>query len=183
MTKTLPTCCTGSAPVRSQIAENASARSCLSIVPARTLISSCGLRAESISAMTASVRPFAPMTTIGLRLCAWALSSFFSWGVIGGLICRAMAKSSKQWLRRHVTDPYVRMAKEQGYRSRAAFKLLEINEKEKLLRAGALVVDLGAAPDGWSQVAPQKVKPGGRLIAVELLPIVPIPGVTVVKAD
>jgi len=94
-----------------------------------------------------------------------------------------MAKSSKQWLRRHVTDPYVRMAKEQGYRSRAAFKLLEINDKEKLLRPGAIVVDLGAAPGGWSQVAAQKVKPGGRVIAVDLLQIVPIPGVTVVKAD
>ena len=94
-----------------------------------------------------------------------------------------MAKSSKQWLRRHVTDPYVRMAKEQGYRSRAAFKLLEINQREKLLRPGAIVVDLGAAPGGWSQVAAQKVKPGGRVIAVDLLQIVPIPGVTVVKAD
>src|SRR5712672_1332562 len=94
-----------------------------------------------------------------------------------------MAKSSKQWLRRHVTDPYVRMAKEQGYRSRAAFKLLEINDKEKLLRPGAIVVDLGAAPGGWSQVAAQKVKPGGRVIAIDLLEIAPIPGVTVLKAD
>jgi 23S rRNA (uridine2552-2'-O)-methyltransferase len=94
-----------------------------------------------------------------------------------------MAKSSKQWLRRHVTDPYVRRAKEQGYRSRAAFKLLEINDKEKLLRPGAIVVDLGAAPGGWSQVAAKKVQPGGRVIAVDLLQIVPIPGVTVLKAD
>jgi 23S rRNA (uridine2552-2'-O)-methyltransferase len=94
-----------------------------------------------------------------------------------------MAKSSKQWLRRHVTDPYVRMAKEQGYRSRAAFKLLEINDKEKLLRPGAIVVDLGAAPGGWSQVAAKKVKPGGRVIAVDLLQIVPISGVTMLKAD
>jgi len=94
-----------------------------------------------------------------------------------------MAKSNKQWLRRHVTDPYVRMAKEQGYRSRAAFKLLEINDKEKLLRPGAIVVDLGAAPGGWSQVAAKKVNPGGRVIAVDLLQIVPIPGVTVLKGD
>src|SRR3977135_3845372 len=94
-----------------------------------------------------------------------------------------MAKSSKQWLRRHVTDPYVRMAKEQGYRSRAAFKLLEIHEREKLLRAGALVVDLGAAPGGWSQVAAQKVKPGGRGIAVDLVKIAPSAGVRVFKAD
>jgi 23S rRNA (uridine2552-2'-O)-methyltransferase len=94
-----------------------------------------------------------------------------------------MAKSSKQWLRRHVTDPYVRMAKEQGYRSRAAFKLSQINDKEKLLRPGALVVDLGAAPGGWSQLAAQKVKPGGRVIAVDVLHIAPISGVTVLKAD
>jgi 23S rRNA (uridine2552-2'-O)-methyltransferase len=95
----------------------------------------------------------------------------------------SMAKSSKQWLRRHVTDPYVRKAKEQGYRSRAAFKLLEIAEKEKLLRPGELVVDLGAAPGGWSQVAAQKVKPGGRVLAVDILDIAPITGVTVLKAD
>jgi 23S rRNA (uridine2552-2'-O)-methyltransferase len=94
-----------------------------------------------------------------------------------------MAKSSKQWLRRHVTDPYVRKAKEQGYRSRAAFKLLEINEKEKMLRPGMLVVDLGAAPGGWSQVAAQKVQPGGRVVAVDLLQVAPITGVTVLKAD
>src|SRR5437764_338548 len=94
-----------------------------------------------------------------------------------------MAKSSKQWLRRHVTDPYVRKAKEQGYRSRAAFKLLEIDEKEKLLRPGALVVDLGAAPGGWSQVAAQKVKPAGKVIAIDILDIAPIPGVMVLKAD
>ena len=93
-----------------------------------------------------------------------------------------MAKSSKQWLRRHVTDSYVRKAKEQGYRSRAAFKLLEIDSQEKLLRPGITVVDLGAAPGGWSQVAAAKVKPG-RVIAIDLLPIAPISGVTVLKAD
>jgi 23S rRNA (uridine2552-2'-O)-methyltransferase len=92
-------------------------------------------------------------------------------------------KSSKQWLRRHVTDPYVRKAKEQGYRSRSAFKLLQIDAKEKLLKPGQTVVDLGAAPGGWSQVAAQKVKPGGRVIAIDLLAIVPILGVTVLKGD
>jgi 23S rRNA (uridine2552-2'-O)-methyltransferase len=94
-----------------------------------------------------------------------------------------MAKSSKQWLRRHVTDPYVRKAREQGYRSRAAFKLLELNEKEKLLRPGSVVVDLGAAPGGWAQVAAQKVGPRGRVIAIDLLPMAPISGVTVLQAD
>jgi 23S rRNA (uridine2552-2'-O)-methyltransferase len=94
-----------------------------------------------------------------------------------------MAKSSKQWLRRHVTDPYVRKAKAQGYRSRAAFKLLEIDSQEKLLRPGMTVVDLGAAPGGWSQVAAAKVRPGGRVIAIDLLPIAPMSGVTVLQGD
>jgi 23S rRNA (uridine2552-2'-O)-methyltransferase len=94
-----------------------------------------------------------------------------------------MAKSSKQWLRRHVTDPYVRKARAQGYRSRAAFKLIQIDSREKLLRPGAVVVDLGAAPGGWSQVAAQKVQPGGRVIAIDLLPVAPISGVTLLKGD
>jgi 23S rRNA (uridine2552-2'-O)-methyltransferase len=92
-------------------------------------------------------------------------------------------KSSKEWLRRHVSDPYVRKAKEQGYRSRAAFKLLQLNEKDRFLRPGMTVVDLGAAPGGWSQVAADKVKPGGQVIAIDLLPIAPISGVTVLKGD
>ncbi len=94
-----------------------------------------------------------------------------------------MAKSDKRWLRRHVTDPYVIRAKAQGYRSRAAFKLIEINEKEKFLRPGATVVDLGAAPGSWSQVAAEKVKPGGCVIAIDLLPLVPISGVTILRGD
>jgi 23S rRNA (uridine2552-2'-O)-methyltransferase len=92
-------------------------------------------------------------------------------------------KSNKQWLRRHVTDPYVRKARAQGYRSRAAFKLLQIDAKEKLLRPGMTVIDLGAAPGGWSQVAAEKVKPGGRVVAIDLLPIAPISGVTLLQAD
>ena len=92
-------------------------------------------------------------------------------------------KSNKQWLRRHVTDPYVRKARQQGYRSRAAYKLLQLDEKERFLRPGAIVVDLGAAPGGWSQVAVDKVQPGGRVIAIDLLPIAPISGVTVLKGD
>ena len=94
-----------------------------------------------------------------------------------------MAKSNKAWLRRHVSDQYVRKAREQGYRSRAAFKLTELDEKEKLLRPGMTVVDLGAAPGGWSQVAAKRVGPGGRVIAIDLLEIAPISGVTVLKAD
>lgn len=95
-----------------------------------------------------------------------------------------MAKSSsKRWLQRHVTDGYVRKAKDKGYRSRSAFKLLELDEKHKLLKPGVVVVDLGAAPGGWSQVAAQKVRPGGRVVAIDLLDIAPIPGVEVQKGD
>jgi len=94
-----------------------------------------------------------------------------------------MAKSSKQWLRRHVTDTYVRQAKARGYRSRAAFKLLELDAREGLFRPGQLVVDLGAAPGGWSQVAVSKVGPSGRVIAVDLLKIDPITGVRILRKD
>jgi len=94
-----------------------------------------------------------------------------------------MAKSSKQWLQRHVADPYVRKAREQGYRSRAAYKLLQLNEKESFLKPGATVIDLGAAPGGWSQVAAKKVGPSGKVIAIDLLEIAPISGVTVLKGD
>ena len=94
-----------------------------------------------------------------------------------------MAKSSKQWLRRHLTDHYVKAARKQGYRSRAAFKLLEIDAKERLFRPGTTVVDLGAAPGGWSQVAAEKVKPGGQVVAIDLLPMAPISGVTIRQGD
>ena len=94
-----------------------------------------------------------------------------------------MAKSNKRWLQRHVNDQYVKQARAQGYRSRAAFKLIELDEKERLLRPGMTVVDLGAAPGGWSQVAAKKVGPAGRVIAIDLLEIAPISGVTVLKAD
>jgi 23S rRNA (uridine2552-2'-O)-methyltransferase len=94
-----------------------------------------------------------------------------------------VAKSSKQWLRRHVTDQYVKQARQQGYRSRAAFKLRQIDSKERIFRSGQTVVDLGAAPGGWSQIAAEKVKPGGRVIAIDLVEIAPISGVTVLKGD
>jgi len=94
-----------------------------------------------------------------------------------------VAKSSKEWLRRHVTDPYVKEARKQGYRSRAAFKLLDLDKKEAILKPGQIVVDLGAAPGGWSQVAALKVKPAGRVIAIDLLEIAPISGVTTLKGD
>jgi len=95
----------------------------------------------------------------------------------------ARSKSSNQWLQRHVKDPFVRKARAEGYRSRAAYKLIEINTKERFLVPGARVVDLGAAPGGWSQVARQKVAPGGKVIAVDLLEIAPISNVTVLRGD
>ena len=94
-----------------------------------------------------------------------------------------MSNSSKRWLQRHVSDPFVRRAREDGYRSRAAYKLLEIDARDRLLRPGAVVVDLGAAPGGWSQVAAQKVGPGGRVIALDLLDMTAPPGVTFVQGD
>jgi 23S rRNA (uridine2552-2'-O)-methyltransferase len=91
--------------------------------------------------------------------------------------------SSKQWLRRHLNDPYVQRSKREGYRSRSAYKLTEIDERDKLLKAGMTVVDLGAAPGGWSQVVAQRVGDGGRVIAIDLLEMEPVAGVTFVQAD
>ena len=91
--------------------------------------------------------------------------------------------SNKAWLRRHVTDAYVRKAREAGYRSRAAYKLLEIDRQDRILRPGMRVIDLGAAPGGWSQVAAQRVRPGGTVVAVDLLDMAPIPGVHFIRSD
>ena len=91
--------------------------------------------------------------------------------------------SSKQWLRRHVNDPYVQRSKREGYRSRSAYKLTEIDARDKLLKPGQVVVDLGAAPGGWSQVAAQRVGPSGRVVAIDLLEMEPLPGVAFVRGD
>jgi len=91
--------------------------------------------------------------------------------------------SSVRWLERQLNDPWVTEARARGYRSRAAFKLLQIDEKVGLLKPGQRVVDLGAAPGGWSQVAARKVKEKGRVIAIDLLPIDPIPGVEFLQLD
>jgi len=94
-----------------------------------------------------------------------------------------MAKRKSEWLRRHVTDPYVRRAQDAGYRSRAAFKLLEIDRKDRLLRPGLRVLDLGAAPGSWSQVAAERVRPGGRVVAVDLLHVESLSGVVAIRGD
>ena len=91
--------------------------------------------------------------------------------------------SSKQWLRRHVNDPYVQRSKREGYRSRSAYKLTEIDERDKVLKPGMTVVDLGAAPGGWSQVAARRVGPGGRVIAIDLLEMEPVEGVDFIRGD
>ncbi|NRA18990.1 MAG: 23S rRNA (uridine(2552)-2'-O)-methyltransferase RlmE [Oceanospirillaceae bacterium] len=95
----------------------------------------------------------------------------------------AKSKSSGRWLQEHLSDPYVKMAKEQGYRSRACFKLLELQKKDKLMRKGMTVVDLGAAPGGWSQVAAELVGDSGRVVSSDILPMDGIVGVEFVQGD
>ncbi|MBY0575354.1 MAG: 23S rRNA (uridine(2552)-2'-O)-methyltransferase RlmE [Gallionellaceae bacterium] len=92
-------------------------------------------------------------------------------------------KTSKQWMREHVNDPYVQLAQKEGYRSRAAYKLLEIDAKDHLLKPGTVVVDLGATPGGWSQVAAAKVGRNGKVIALDLLPLTPMAGVEFIQGD
>jgi 23S rRNA (uridine2552-2'-O)-methyltransferase len=89
--------------------------------------------------------------------------------------------SSVRWLSRQLNDPYVRKAQAAGYRSRAAFKLIELDDRFRLLRKGARVLDLGAAPGGWTQVAVERSGPG--VVAVDLLPMEPVPGATVLRGD
>lgn len=93
------------------------------------------------------------------------------------------SKSSARWLREHFTDEYVKRAQEEGYRSRAVYKLLEIQEKDRLLRPGLTVVDLGAAPGGWSQLAARLVGGQGAVIALDVLPMEPLPGVECIQGD
>jgi 23S rRNA (uridine2552-2'-O)-methyltransferase len=95
----------------------------------------------------------------------------------------ARSKTSRAWMREHVNDYYVKQARVLGYRSRAAFKLIEIDDRDRLLRAGQTVVDLGAAPGGWSQVARERVGRAGRVLAVDLLEMPPLPGVEFIQGD
>ena len=93
------------------------------------------------------------------------------------------SKSSQNWLKRHFDDPYVKDAQKAGYRSRAVFKLLEIQEKDHLLKPGMVVVDLGAAPGGWSQIAAPIVGKSGRVIALDVLEMEPLQDVTIIQGD
>ncbi|MFG1300848.1 RlmE family RNA methyltransferase [Xanthobacter sp. V3C-3] len=99
---------------------------------------------------------------------------------------RGRTTSSQKWLQRQLNDPYVARARREGWRSRAAFKLIEIDEKTRLLKRGMRVVDLGAAPGGWSQVAARKIgldEGHGKIVAIDLLEIEPIPGVAFAQMD
>ncbi len=93
------------------------------------------------------------------------------------------SKSSRRWLDRHFNDEFVKKAQQEGYRSRAAFKLLEIQHRDHVLKPGQTVVDLGAAPGGWSQVAQRIVGPQGRVVALDILPMEPLPDVTFIQGD
>lgn len=95
----------------------------------------------------------------------------------------ARSKTSHRWLKEHFDDLYVKMAQRDGYRSRASYKLLEIQEKDRILRPGMTVVDLGAAPGGWSQVTSRVIGDKGTLIASDILPMDSIPDVTFIQGD
>jgi len=94
---------------------------------------------------------------------------------------RGRTSAQQRWLRRQLNDPYVQAAQREGFRSRAAFKLIELDERYHLIRKGALVLDLGAAPGGWTQVALQRG--AARVVGIDLLPVEPIPGATLIQGD
>lgn len=96
---------------------------------------------------------------------------------------RGRTTSSQKWLLRQLNDPYIQKAKVAGYRSRAAYKLIEIDDKFKILKPGARVVDLGAAPGGWTQVVLERVGPKGRVVGVDLTPMEPLKGVHFICGD
>lgn len=93
------------------------------------------------------------------------------------------SKSSRRWLKEHFSDKYVKQAREEGYRSRAAYKLLELHERDRLFKPGMTVIDLGAAPGSWSQVVVDLVGAKGRVVALDILPMDPVPGVDFIQGD
>jgi 23S rRNA (uridine2552-2'-O)-methyltransferase len=92
-------------------------------------------------------------------------------------------RTSKGWMQEHVNDEYVKRAQRDGYRARAAYKLIEIDDKDRLIKPGMVIVDLGSTPGSWSQVATQRLKGQGRIIALDLLEMQPIPGVQFIQGD
>jgi 23S rRNA (uridine2552-2'-O)-methyltransferase len=95
----------------------------------------------------------------------------------------ARSKSSSRWLQEHVNDPYVKQAQKDGYRSRSSYKLIELNERDRLIRPGMLIMDLGSAPGGWSQVAGRLVGDKGRVLATDILPMDPLKNVDFIQGD
>ncbi|OUR70587.1 23S rRNA methyltransferase [Marinomonas sp. 42_23_T18] len=95
----------------------------------------------------------------------------------------ARSKSSESWMKEHFDDVYVKRSQQDGYRSRASYKLIEINDKDKLLKPGMKVLDLGAAPGGWSQIAGRLIGDRGTVVASDILEMAPLPGVTFVQGD
>ncbi|NOQ90895.1 MAG: 23S rRNA (uridine(2552)-2'-O)-methyltransferase RlmE [Gammaproteobacteria bacterium] len=95
----------------------------------------------------------------------------------------AKSKSSKGWLKEHFDDEYVRRSQQDGYRSRAIYKLIEIDKKDRLLKPGMTVIDLGAAPGGWSEYCVKKIGKKGTMVALDILPMEPIDGVTIIEGD
>jgi 23S rRNA (uridine2552-2'-O)-methyltransferase len=95
----------------------------------------------------------------------------------------AKSKSSKGWLKEHFDDEYVRRSQQDGYRSRAIYKLIELDEKDHLIKPGMTVVDLGAAPGGWSEYCVKKLGKKGLIVALDILPMEPIDGVTIIEGD
>ena len=95
----------------------------------------------------------------------------------------ARSKSSGNWLQEHVNDPYVKQAQKDGYRSRASYKLIQLNERDRLIRPGMLIVDLGSAPGGWSQVAAHLVGNKGKVVATDILPMDPVKNVDFIQGD
>lgn len=92
-------------------------------------------------------------------------------------------RTSKAWMQEHLNDPYVKLAQKDGYRARAAYKLMEIDDKDRLIKPGMTIVDLGSAPGSWSQVAVQRLKGHGKVIALDILDMSPIGGVTFLQGD
>jgi len=95
----------------------------------------------------------------------------------------AKSKSSKSWLKEHFDDEYVRRAQKDGYRSRAIYKLIEIDKKDRLVKPGMTIIDLGAAPGGWSEYCVKKLSKKGTMVALDILPMEPIDGVSIIKGD
>jgi 23S rRNA (uridine2552-2'-O)-methyltransferase len=112
------------------------------------------------------------------------MNRYSTWGLTPRM-SNARPKNSRDWVKRHLSDPYVKKANEEGYRSRAVYKLQAIDDAEKLIRPGAVVVDLGSAPGGWSQLAIKRIGNSGtgKVIAIDLLPMEPIERVQFILAD